>query len=221
MKVEFVAAVQDSEVLAVLVHDGRSLSRAAAAADQASGGAVARALTTSRFNGKTNSTLVIAAPSGVKPGVLVLTGAGAEDAFDDLALESAAGAAYHAVKTTGAKSLTIDVGHLGAEQAARVAFAVRLAAYRFDKYRTTQKPDAIPSIEAVQVVTEDLRGAEAAFEALSAVADGVIFARDLVSEPANILYPAEFARRVKAMESLGLEVEILGEAEMEKLGMRT
>ena len=221
MKVEFVAAAQDSEILAVLVHDGRTLSRAASAADQASGGAVARALTTSRFNGKTNSTLVIAAPSGVNAGVLVLTGAGAEDTFDDLALEAAAGAAYHAVKTTGARTLTIDVGHLGAEQAARVAFAVRLAAYRFDKYRTTQKPDSIPSIEAVQVVTEDLRGAEAAFEAMSAVADAVIFARDLVSEPANVLYPAEFARRVKELERLGLEVEILGEAEMEKLGMRT
>ncbi|RZJ78622.1 MAG: leucyl aminopeptidase, partial [Brevundimonas sp.] len=221
MKVEFVAAAQDSEILAVLVHDGRALSRAASAADQASSGAVARALTTSRFNGKTNSTLVIAAPSGVDAGVLVLTGAGAEDTFDDLALEAAAGAAYHAVKTTGAKTLTIDVGQLGAEQAARVAFAVRLAAYRFDKYRTTQKPDSIPSIEAVQVVTGDVRAADAAFEGLSAVADAVIFARDLVSEPANVLYPAEFARRVKELERLGLEVEILGEAEMETLGMRT
>jgi len=40
-----------------------------------------------------------------------------------------------------------------------------------------------------------------------------------VSEPANVLYPADFAARVKALETLGLEVEILGEAEMMKLGM--
>ena len=45
------------------------------------------------------------------------------------------------------------------------------------------------------------------------------FTRDLVSEPANVLYPAEFARRVKALEALGLTVEILGEAEMAELGM--
>jgi leucyl aminopeptidase len=51
------------------------------------------------------------------------------------------------------------------------------------------------------------------------VADATIFARDLVSEPANILYPAEFAARVKALEPLGLTVEVLGEAEMTKLGM--
>jgi leucyl aminopeptidase len=47
----------------------------------------------------------------------------------------------------------------------------------------------------------------------------VSFTRDLVSEPANVLYPAEFARRVKELESLGLEVELLGEAEMARLGM--
>ena len=76
MKVEFVAAAQKAEVLAVLVGDGRALSPAANAADQASGGAVARALTSSRFNGKKNSTLVIAAPSGVDASTLVLTGSG-------------------------------------------------------------------------------------------------------------------------------------------------
>jgi leucyl aminopeptidase len=54
---------------------------------------------------------------------------------------------------------------------------------------------------------------------LYAVADAISFTRDLVSEPPNVLYPAEFARRAKALETLGLEVEILGEAEMMKLGM--
>ena len=103
--------------------------------------------------------------------------------------------------------------------AARAAFGVTLAAYRFDRYRTTEKPDKKPSVAAVIVESADTAAAQAAFAPLSALADGVIFTRDLVSEPANILYPAEFARRVKDLERLGLEVEILGEAEMEKLGM--
>jgi len=58
-----------------------------------------------------------------------------------------------------------------------------------------------------------------AFQTAEAIADGVAFTRDLVSEPANILYPVEFARRVKELERLGLEVEILGVKEMEALGM--
>ena len=152
---------------------------------------------------------------------MILTGAGDPLKFDDLALEAAAGAAYHAVKLSGAETLTIEAGHLTAVQAARVAFAVRLAAYRFDKYRMTLKPEKIPSVETLRVVAADPAAAETAYADMGAIADAIVFARDLVSEPANVLYPAEFAARVKALESLGLKVEILGEAEMAKLGMHT
>ncbi|KAK0351002.1 hypothetical protein LTR94_026739, partial [Friedmanniomyces endolithicus] len=134
-------------------------------------------------------------------------------------VESAAAAAYQATKLSGAEVLTIEASHLSPELAARAGFAVRLAAYRFAKYLTKQKADKIPSVTTVRVVTSDVKAAEAAFQPLSAVADAVLFSRDLVSEPANILYPAEFARRVKELEALGAKVEILGEAEMEKLGM--
>ncbi|MFN7112636.1 MAG: leucyl aminopeptidase [Brevundimonas sp.] len=221
MKIEFVAAVDAAEILAVPVHDNRALSGSAPDLDAKTSGALTKAMSKSRFVGKAGQTLSIAAPSGVNADSVLLVGAGAADKLDDLAVEAFGGAAYSAVKLSGAEILTIDASGLTPDQAARVGFAARLAAYRFDKYRTTQKPDKIPSITTVRVVTSDLRAAEAALEPLSAVADGVIFARDLVSEPANVLYPAEFAKRVKALESLGLEVEILGEAEMEKLGMRT
>ncbi|KAK0352308.1 hypothetical protein LTR94_021355 [Friedmanniomyces endolithicus] len=221
MKIEFVAAVDAAEILAVPVHEDRVLAGSGSELDEQSGGALTRAMSKGRFVGKAGQTLMVAAVSGAKAESILLVGAGSADKIDDLAVEAFGGNAYAAVKLSGAEVLTIDASNLSPEQAARVGFAVRLAAYRFDKYRTTQKPDKIPSINTVRVVTSDLRAAEAALEPLTAVADGVIFARDLVSEPANVLYPAEFARRVKALESLGLEVEILGEAEMEKLGMRT
>ncbi|MGQ3096542.1 MAG: leucyl aminopeptidase [Brevundimonas aurantiaca] len=221
MKIEFVAAVDAAEILAVPVHEDRVLAGSGSKLDEQSGGALTRAMSKGRFVGKAGQTLMVAAVSGAKTESILLVGAGSADKIDDLAVEAFGGNAYAAVKLSGAEVLTIDASNLSPEQAARVGFAVRLAAYRFDKYRTTQKPDKIPSINTVRVVTSDLRAAEAALEPLTAVADGVIFARDLVSEPANVLYPAEFARRVKALESLGLEVEILGEAEMEKLGMRT
>jgi len=221
MKIEFVAAVDAAEILAVPVFEDRTFTTAGTALDGEANGALTKAAGKGRFTGKAGQSLSIAAPAGVEADVVLLVGAGAKDKLDDLAVEAFGGNAYAAVKLSGAEVLTIDASDLSPEQAARVGFAARLAAYRFDKYRTTQKADKIPSITAIRVVTTDLRGAEAALEPLSAVADGVIFARDLVSEPANVLYPAEFAKRVKALESLGLEVEILGEAEMEKLGMRT
>ena len=221
MKIEFVAAVDAAEILAVPVFEDRTFTAAGTALDGKANGALTKAAGKGRFTGKAGQSLSIAAPAGVEADAVLLVGAGAKDKMDDLAVEAFGGNAYAAVKLSGAEVLTIDASDLSPEQAARVGFAARLAAYRFDKYRTTQKADKIPSITTIRVVTTDLRGAEAALEPLSAVADGVIFARDLVSEPANVLYPAEFAKRVKALESLGLEVEILGEAEMEKLGMRT
>jgi len=221
MNIEFVASADASEILAVLVHEGRAFAGAGSGVDAATSGALTKAMTASRFNGATNSTLIVAAPSGVDAGMIVLSGAGAADAFDDLALEAAAGAAYQAVKLSGAKALTIEASHLSADQAARAAFAARLASYRFLKYRTTLKPDKTPSIETIRVVAADVAAAKAAYAAVAPVAEAVEFARDLVAEPANILYPAEYAARVKALESLGLEVEILGEAELEKRGFRT
>ena len=221
MKVEFVSAAGAAEILVVLAHEGRALVGAGADCDKAASGALTRAMTASRFTGKRDSTLMISAPTGIDAGAVVLSGLGNAAKLDDAAVESAAGSAYHAAKLSGSAVLTIDATALSPEQAARMGFAVRLAAYRFDKYLTKQKPEKVPSITTVRVVSADVKAAQAAFVPMSAVADGVIFARDLVAEPANVLYPVEFARRVKALESLGLEVEVLGEAELEKLGMRT
>lgn len=219
MKIEFVAQSGAAEVVAVLVHDGKALAGNGTALDQSTSGALTRAMTKSRFTGAASTTLSVAAPSGVEADSVLLVGAGASEKIDDLAIETAAGTAYHAAKLSGAEALTLDLSHLTPEQAARAGFAVRLAAYRFDKYLTKQKPDKIPSITTTRIVTSDIRAAQAAFEPMSAVADAVYFSRDLVAEPANVLYPAEFARRVKELERLGLKVEILGEEEMKKLGM--
>lgn len=221
MKIEFIASAGAAEVLAVLVHEGRALAGNGQTLDNATSGALTRAMNASRFTGGSNSTLIVAAPTGVEAATIVLTGAGDPAKFDDLALETAAGAAYHAVKLSGAASITIEASHLSADQAARVAFAARLASYRFLKYRTTLKPEKTPSIETVKVVAADVAAAQTAYETYAAVAEGVEFARDLVAEPANILHPEEYAKRVKALDKLGLEVEVLGEKELEKLGFRT
>ena len=221
MKVEFVSAAGAAETLVVLVHEGRALVGAGADYDKAASGALSRAMTASRFTGKGDSTLLVSSPVGIDAGAVVLSGLGDAAKLNDGAIESAAGSAYHAAKLSGSSVLTIDATGLSPDQAARIGFATRLAAYRFDKYLTKQKPEKIPSITTVRIACGDVKAAEAAFVSMSAVADGIIFARDLVAEPANVLYPVEFARRVKALESLGLEVEVLGEAELEKLGMRT
>ena len=97
----------------------------------------------------------------------------------------------------------------------------RLGAYRFDRYRTRETAEDKPRLASLTVLLGDfgtVEAARAAWPALEAVAQGVALTRDLVSEPANVLSPPVFAERIEALASLGLEIETLGPAEMERLG---
>lgn len=219
MEIEFVAAgaaLAEKCALALVVFEGDVLGGAAGAADKAAGGALARAAAAQRFTGAKGQVLDVLGVSGDAARVLLI-GAGKKDAFDDIAAEHAAASAYGAVKNSGLTSLRVVLPAGGS--APRAALGVRLASYRFDRYRTKEPAEKKPSVVKAQIVADDGAKALADFAPLAALADAVAFSRDLISEPPNVLYPAEFAARVKALESLGLEVEILGEAEMEKLGM--
>jgi leucyl aminopeptidase len=211
MDIEFVAAgaaLSPKTALARIVFEGVALE-----------GPLAQAAAASRFAGGKGQTLDILTPSGVDAARLVLVGAGKQAGYDALGAEHAAATAYNAVKASGLETLRIELPNGGGVNAARAALGVRLASYRFDKYRTKEPADKKPSIVKTEVVTSNLDGAQADFAPLLALADAMDFTRDLVSEPPNVLYPAEYAQRVKKLERLGLEVEILGEAEMMKLGM--
>ena len=211
MDIQFVAAdasLSPNSALARVVFEGVALE-----------GALAQAAAASRFTGGKGQILDILAPAGVDAARLVLVGVGKKDGFNTLGVENAAATAYTAVKASGLETLRIELPDAGAEAAAHAALGVRLASYRFDKYRTKEPADKKPSIIKTEVVASDADAALEAFAPQAALADAMSFTRDLVSEPPNVLYPVEYARRVKALETLGLEVEILGEPEMMKLGM--
>jgi leucyl aminopeptidase len=222
MKIEFIPATSASEApgsVAVLALEEGVLSFAAEELDQATDGAVRRAIAASRFKGKSGQTLDLLAPSGITAGRALIVGGGGAAEFTGEAAETFAAHAYQALKMTGAEQVSLMLPGATADQAAQAAFGARLAAYRFDRYRTKDTEDKKPSIQRFSIVCDDPKAAKKASAIWGALADGVEFTRDLVSEPANILYPEEFAKRVKKLEKLGLEVEILGEKEMKKLGM--
>ena len=109
---------------------------------------------------------------------------------------------------------------------AELAFGLRLMCYRFDKYKADDG-DA-PKLTRVAVAGPEKDAAKAAYAPLAALADGVETTRDLVNEPANVLTPKEFARRIEELKKDlpkakrdKLAIEILDEKALEKLGMRT
>ncbi|HRD27553.1 MAG TPA: leucyl aminopeptidase [Caulobacter sp.] len=223
MRIEFVAAeaarVLKGGAVAVMAFEGGKLSTAAEDMDKATEGAVTRAIAAGRFAGKPGQTVELLVPAGLDVQRLVVVGSGPDSDWGGDTAERFGAQAFQTVKTSGAETLHVMIPGGKAGEAARAALGATLAAYRFDRYRTTEKPDARPSVKTVKIHTDDVKAAEAAFAPLKALGEAIYFSRDLVSEPANILYPAEFARRVKALESLGLEVEILDEEAMVKLGM--
>ena len=105
------------------------------------------------------------------------------------------------------------------DAAANLAYGAKLRSYRFDKYKTQLKDDAKPSVKNMKVLSRVTGAARKAYAPLAKIADGVAMTRDLVSEPPNVLYPESLANRCKELTKLGVKVQILGEAQMKRLGM--
>ncbi|CAN7561203.1 leucyl aminopeptidase [Rhizobium sp. LjRoot30] len=187
-------------------------------------GVFIKAAKVARFSAKSMSVLDIVAPQGSDADrvfVLGLGKAGEVTAHDWL---RAGGVAASKIGKAEAAVVFLDAPGLDVQptQAADFALGLLLRAYSFDTYKTKKGEDddkAKASTVKVTIVTADSSAAQKAFAVARAVADGVNIARDLVNEPANILGPEEFAAKAKELEKLGVDVEILTEKEMRKLGM--
>ncbi|QJB70540.1 leucyl aminopeptidase [Parasphingorhabdus halotolerans] len=133
-------------------------------------------------------------------------------------LEAAGGATVAKILTSGARHLAIDPLDLNKDDLARFMFGAKLRSWRIDKYRTTMPENTKPTLETITVLDTDMESAKA-WTDLAAVAEGVSLTRELVSEPANVIYPESFVARCEELKDLGVEFQVLGQEEMEKLGM--
>ncbi|MFC4254825.1 leucyl aminopeptidase [Altererythrobacter xixiisoli] len=153
---------------------------------------------------------------------LALAGSGKGEGANPLAGFESAGAALAAkYLTSGETALTLDLSGTGwnADQASAVLLGLRLRSWRHDAYRTRLKDEQKISLKTVDVVGAP-EGTEAAWQAGSALAAGVEFTRELVAEPANIIYPASFVERCQErFAGTGVELSYLDDAEMQALGM--
>jgi leucyl aminopeptidase len=215
----------ESGALVVGVLDERKLTPQAEAADKKTKGALARAMAASRFTGAREQSLEIMAPAGIDASRVVLVGLGKAEGFGALEAEAIGGGIAARLGASGERDVAVAINapkgaKIGnAETAARIAYGAQLRSYRFDKYRTKEKPEKKPSLKRLRVLTSDAKAAEALYDRFDKVAESVCFARDLVSEPANVIHPETLAEECKRLRKLGVEVEIFGEKAMKKLGM--
>ena len=209
------ATLPASGALALLVAEGAALAGIAAELDEACDSALTRALAAAKFTGKKGSSCTILAP-GAGISRVVVIGLGKTGELSAHAAEEAGGAAAAAL--SGEPEAAIDTGDLAPEHAASAAMGACLRSYRFDRYRTKEKAEDKPKLTHLSVLTSDAAATATAWAPMEAVANGVFLARDLVSEPPNVLFPAEMADRCLALEELGVKVEVFGPKEMDKLG---
>ncbi len=206
----------------VLAGDKAALSDAARACDP--GEALVRAFSVAEFTGKSGSALELLAPAGSSLDRIVAIGAGPVAEIDDYGWMKLGGAVAAQLRNAKEAAIVVDLpdGTVAPAQAAALAGGVLLRAYGFDKYKTRKEENgsSAPKKPArVTVHVANPAAAKKAFAEVEAAVEGVILARDLVNEPANVLGPVEIAARAKALEALGVSVEILTEKEMKKLGM--
>jgi leucyl aminopeptidase len=182
---------------------------------------VAAALDRQRFEGEASSASEqFVEDNGTIRRVLVV-GVGGGAAGGEAA-EKLGGTAVARLLTSGEKTAVIDVSGLGfdADSVARVALAAALRSWRHDRYRTKLKDNQKPTLGEVVIVGGGKAAEQRYNSRWAPVVEGVSLTRDLVTEPANIIYPETFVERVRAsLDGIGVEIEVLDRAQMEKLGM--
>lgn len=223
MKVSFISPeIKDGQVKSVAVlpvFKGTKPSNAYKTYDKLSKKRVSMSAKAGGVDGSTGKSAQVLGPEGTKTNRLYITGCGELDGFD---AEVFGARVTKALLMSGETTIIIHLdGHeLSPTDGARAALGAVLASYRFDKYRTKLTADKKPTLKTVKIAIENPAQARKAWNMFyGPVGEGTNLARDLVMEPANKLYPTTYAGRIKKMESLGLKVQVLGEAQMKKLGM--
>jgi leucyl aminopeptidase len=227
MKISFTEPdLPRSGAVVVGVWEGKVLTPAARRLDEAAGSAITRALAAaSRFSGKKDELLPIVGPPDLSVSRIVLAGLGKPESADSRSLQQLGGNLVAHLNGAGEQEATLmidvaegaSIGPTGA--AAELAFGAQLRSYRFDKYKTRQKPEQKPSLNRLTVATSGAKPAKRAYQPLEKTAAAVFMTRDLVSEPANVIYPETLAAEAGRLAEFGVDVEILDEHKMRELGM--
>ncbi|NCP12176.1 MAG: leucyl aminopeptidase [Sphingomonadales bacterium] len=193
------------------------LDAAAGRLPEGASGLVRAAARAARFDGGAASVFETYVGEADAPQRLVLVGIGKGAGAD---LENAGGALVARLLTSGITSLAVDVSGLNLSDTdlARLLFGMRERAWRIDTYRTRMKDQEKPTLVDIVVVTGGGK-APAGWDRQIGIYEGVALARELVSEPANVLYPESFVERCRPLADLGVEIDVLDEGQMKSLGM--
>ena len=215
-----------SGALAVGVYEGGTLSPSAQTLNAKTGGLIRKAIDDATFKGTPYTTLELFAPQGLGLKRIYLLGLGKEGARSSVKLRDIGGyLANEAIKDDIKElSIALDLGSISSsshDAAALIAFGARLGSYRFDKY-FAEGIGSKNSLERVNVLSNAPQKAQMAFSTrYEGLATAVNGARNLISEPANVIWPETFVKRAKGWFKGvdNVKIDVIDEKQMKKLGM--
>ena len=114
----------------------------------------------------------------------------------------------------------IDIGKVDINniQLEKIIHGVKLKSYSFDIYKSNNKKNKTINLNIVGTQTNKsiiLR------KKLNALLQGVFFARDLVSEPPNVLTTDKYVKRLLSLKRIGIKIKVYDEKKMKKMGMHS
>ncbi|MBM3632464.1 MAG: leucyl aminopeptidase [Alphaproteobacteria bacterium] len=226
MKIDFLDRSLTTEGPFIIgTFEGKKLEGIAADVDKKTGGSLSRAISTKDFKGKKDEIIRLIAPNGLKVSEIILFGLGKEKDITLLSLEELGAKIFAVLESTKDKSACVNFPSLASKVAdedraiAHVAYGALLRTWKFDKYQTKKKDAHKVHLKTLNFMTKEPKAAKKAFEPLNQIAEGVFLTRHVVSEPPNVIYPESLAKIAKELKTLGVSVEVLTEAQMQKLGM--
>jgi leucyl aminopeptidase len=200
---------------------------ATGAVDKALNGALHRLIASGDFTGEAGKTALLYTNGQIPAERVMLVGLGRREKFDLHGVRNAAAtAARELQKLKGVKTFATvvhgaGVGGLDTRAASQaVAEGTILATYRVRKYRRKNETIALNYSLIVEADSSKIAEVEQGVEQGEIIARAVCKARDLVSEPPNILTPGELAARARRIAQEGkMQYAVLGEDEMQQNGM--
>eukprot|EP00903_Cladosiphon_okamuranus_P001435 g1433.t1 len=218
------SAAPKSGIAVILAGEGLALGTVGEEVVSGLEGGLKRVADIAGYSGKKKTSLDLVGPAGLAADRLIAVGLGKAEDLTGEDWRALGGAVFAELQKAKAEAATVVLempagAELAADFAAEFAMGAKLRAYAFDAYKTKSKDGDKAKDLKLTLAVADTKAAKKAWTVAEAIADGVILARDLVNEPANVLGPVEFAQKAKELEALGVEVEVLGEKEMKKLKM--
>jgi leucyl aminopeptidase len=205
------------------IYAGKELTPAAKRIDQASRGALGKAL--GDISGKNGATLLLRGLPGVNAERVLLVGLGERSEFGEAKFRDAVRAAANALKDLDAKEAAfflVDTKLDSRPVTWNVRHAVlgmQEALYRFDELKSQKKSDQ-PKLSEVLLPLSANAGVQQALKEAEATAEGSALARTLGNLPSNICTPAFLAEEAKKLaQEFKLQAEVLERKDLEKLGM--